>query len=485
MTTNESDCLETGTARNCQEGDKIRSYQELDVTGISGETVALTFSDALEDKIKQKYSKAEKLLLPIALVIGILCDRLLFAPISRNSNNVTTFAGVFWLCYLAFFYGFYWKKLINNRVLWFVAGCSAALCVWNFFFSGKGMNSEFSLLTNLVIPAALMIHAQYLAGDYNLKDAGKIAFAYLFGWFSKPFSGIPALFGATGALFSEDNKSNVKKVALGTIVTVPILCVIIPLLSGADQIFRYYLERIVGIWNFGSIFWHTILVIIAFMLFYSFLWNVGFGTKGLKVQMDSKSVKRIDTIICFIVLGSISVLYAVFCTIQFTYLFAGAGLPDGLTYSEYAREGFAQTVTVCAINLFLFGIFLQFGTKKKVVTGFLTGLLALTSVMLISGAIRLRLYIGAYGLTWLRFLSAWFVLYLAAVVIICAVRMLREKLPAVSLCALLLLGWYVVLGYSNPEAFIERYNYSNNYGYYSDYGGGPIYHDSHDMHLID
>jgi hypothetical protein len=78
--------------------------------------------------------------------------------------------------------------------------------------------------------------------------------------------------------------------------------------------------------------------------------------------------------------------------------------------------------------------------------------------MLVSGSVRLSLYIGVYGLTWLRVWSAWFVIYLIAVVVVCAVRMLRERTPAIALCMLILLGWYVALGYVNPAGMVEKYN---------------------------
>ena len=120
-------------------------------------------------------------------------------------------------------------------------------------------------------------------------------------------------------------------------------------------------------------------------------------------------------------------------------------------------------IAVCSLNLILFGVFLRFGKKSKALTSLLGALLGLTFVMLVSGFMRLNLYINAYGLTWLRLLSMWFIIYLAAVMFICVYRMVKEKLPLVAVCAMLLLGWYVALGYSNPDAFIARYNKS--YGY--------------------
>lgn len=410
--------------------------------------------------VTKEYSTVEKLLLPIAILIGILFDQLMFSPAFLGRGHISIFSGIFWLCYLVIFYLFYWKRLVHNRILWYVAGCSAALCIWQFVFTDNATNQDFRILTYLVIPAVLMAHAQFLYGNYHLKDTKRIVIGWMRGWLVKPFSGISSLFGVMDSLVSGGNKSNVKKAVLGIGITLPLLCVIIPLLSGADQVFGYYFKQIVGRLNFGSLTMHIIVIVFALALFYSFIWNVGFG---IKEECEQRPIVRIDSLICYIVIGSVMLLYILFCIVQFTYLFAGAGLPNAMTYSEYAREGFSQTVTVCAINLLLYGVFFQYSSKSKLISGLLAGLLGVTGVMLFSGFIRLKLYIDAYGLTWLRVISAWFVIYLAIVIIICGIRMFREKLPAIALCALILLGWYVILGYSNPDALIRHYNHSYNY----------------------
>jgi hypothetical protein len=122
------------------------------------------------------------------------------------------------------------------------------------------------------------------------------------------------------------------------------------------------------------------------------------------------------------------------------------------------HQGFAQTVIVCAINLLIFGIFLRFGGKDKVSTILLAGLLALTGIMLLSGFVRMKFYIEACGLTWLRILCAWFILWMAAVIVVCAVRLVYQKLPAIFISALLLLIFYICLGYANPDAIADWYN---------------------------
>lgn len=404
---------------------------------------------------KKDWSLTERLLLPASLLIGILFDRLIAARFASGLWEFASYAAAFWLCYLAIFTLFYAKR--QGWVQWAVALCAVALCVWCLIFEG---NAEYKLLSLLVVPAVLMMHAQLASGEYKLKDAGRITAAWFSGWFVQPFSGIPAIVGVSGSLVSGGRRPVLKKVLIGAGIALPLLCVLIPLLSGADRVFGYWTSSIFSNLDFPSVARHVMIILIAAALFFSFLWNAGFSKRA---AAEKSAAAPIDTVICCIVLGAVSLLYLLFCGVQFTYLFARSGLPGGMTYATYAREGFAQTVAVCAINLLIFGVFLRYGTDKKPVKSLLAGLLGLTGVMLVSGFVRLGLYIDAFGLTWLRLISAWFIVYLAAVLIICSVRMLKEKLPAIALCALLLLGWYVALGYANPDALVDRYNQTNGY----------------------
>jgi len=68
------------------------------------------------------------------------------------------------------------------------------------------------------------------------------------------------------------------------------------------------------------------------------------------------------------------------------------------------------------------------------------------------------LYIDTFGMTWLRLLSAWFIAYLGMVIALCVVRIFKKELPVVGLSAMLLLIWYIALGYLNPDGFIGWFN---------------------------
>jgi hypothetical protein len=412
-----------------------------------------------ENKLRKvnDWSAKEKILIVLSVAIAFFFDRLMTNSLEKFVNGLG-FHAVFWLFYLAGFYAFFWKRVKRDPVLWVVSACVVALCVWNFIPFGR-TNWEFYFLTALVIPGVLMAHAQWSALGLSWKKFDGAVYsifaAWFEGWFLKPFSAIPEFFGVTASMISEENKPVLKRVAQGLLIVFFMMLVIIPLLMGADMVFGYYVRNFFESFSVTSLIFHGISISIATLLFYSFFWNIGYGDNRPH-ELDIRN--EIDKIISTIILGSTILIYTLFCTIQFTYLFARTGLPSHLTYSEYAREGFAQTVAICTINLFIYITFLWRGEKRKSLTVLLGILLALTACMLFSGALRLSLYIETYGMTWLRLLSAWFIIYLAAVTILSAVRLFKKNLPLVGICALLLLIWYVALGFLNPDGFIHWYN---------------------------
>lgn len=412
----------------------------------------VTLNAAAPEKPKREYTARDRILIAAALAVGILFDRLVWMGMWRYQHIVFELNAGFWLCYLVIFYILFWEKVRNNKISWLVAGMCAMLCAWNFIFSFTG---EYGFLTYLVIPNVLMAHAVYSTREIKLKQAGLLAVEWLCGWFIKPFSALPVFFGSISSMTDSGKNTTLKKIIIAVGITLPLMLILLPLLSGADLVFGYYMKKLFFGFNAGSFLGHTVLCFIAGALFYSFLWNLGNG----KIKNPANPLEiSLDKLICGIVLGFVLAVYAAFCAVQFVYLFAGAGLPNGLTYSEYAREGFWQLVVVSGVNLLMFGIFLRYAPRTRWFNVMLASLLAATALLLVSAMLRLGLYIGAYGLTWLRLLSAWFIAYLAVTLVLCGVRMVKEKLPLIAVCALVLLVWYVALGYANPEMLIGNYN---------------------------
>ena len=113
-------------------------------------------------------------------------------------------------------------------------------------------------------------------------------------------------------------------------------------------------------------------------------------------------------------MSAVALLYLFFSGIQVIYLFLGKGsLPEGVTYSSYARQGFFQLLFVAVMNLVMVLMNLKFFKRSRFLNGVLTVICGCTYVMIASAAYRMALYVGEYHLTYLRVLVLWFLLLLA------------------------------------------------------------------------
>ena len=419
---------------------------------------------------KRELQPGEKILLFTAFIAAVLCDRLFFNVAIKQTDNIFYFTAVFEVCFIILFYVCNWGKIYKSALLWVIAGLLILLCAWNFIFDYA---SSYGSLTFVVIPASLMMFTQLAVINHGLKDIGGMVASWFSGWFIKPFCAIAKCIEALSAvLFPKGGKNShiIKKVIAAVVITAPLITLLIFLLSGADKVFGYYTNKIFASFDIGEFILHAFLIAAGFLLFYSFFWN-GRYAKPKCYDNTVKKEYRADNLVVYIILSSVLVLYVLFCAVQFAYLFASAGLPAGISYSEYAREGFAQIVVISGINLIIFGCVLKYGKIHKpeekdwILKIMLYILIAVTAIMLTSGFMRLGLYINTFGMTFLRLISAWFIIYLSLVLVLCAARLIKEKLPLIACCAVLLLFAYTALGYMNPDAFIVKYNLSENSGY--------------------
>ena len=125
----------------------------------------------------------------------------------------------------------------------------------------------------------------------------------------------------------------------------------------------------------------------------------------------AKSVRVVPSTTVHIVLGVVSICYALFILTQIPYFFSAflGKLPAGeLFYSEYARNGFFELGNVVMFNLLLL---LGCNLSSKVsrvdnkILRYLNAILATLTVLLVVTAMsKMGLYIATFGLTVLRVL---------------------------------------------------------------------------------
>ena len=152
-----------------------------------------------------------------------------------------------------------------------------------------------------------------------------------------------------------------------------------------------------------------------------------------------------------------------FVAIQLAFLFGGketAAMSGG--YAEYARSGFFQLVAVAAINLGAVLISASASRPERgakiAMCGLSTLLLALTAVILVSAAYRMRLYVSAYGLSFLRALTFWGMAVIALLMAAAAVKVFRRKFRFWPVLLTVVLVMWLAFSYANIDARVAEYN---------------------------
>ena len=161
-------------------------------------------------------------------------------------------------------------------------------------------------------------------------------------------------------------------------------------------------------------------------------------------------------------LAGLVALFAAFAALQLTTLYGGHDhviRTAGLTYAEYARQGFAQLIAVAALTLAVVAAAVRWAPDGRLLRGLLGALCALTLVVLSSALTRLGLYEEAYGFTRLRFAAHAQILWLGGVfVLLLAAGALRRTawLPrgTVALSALGVLAFAI----ADPDRRIAEHN---------------------------
>jgi hypothetical protein len=164
----------------------------------------------------------------------------------------------------------------------------------------------------------------------------------------------------------------------------------------------------------------------------------------------------------------LDLLFLVFVVVQLTVLFGGHDHvlgTAGLTYAEYARQGFWQLIAACALTSAVIGGTMRFarpsGRRDLVLRdALLAVLVALTLVVLASAVHRLGLYEDAFGLTRSRLAAESFCFALAGFfgLLICArvVPAVRARLATVAVSGAA--AALVVFSASNPDARVASRN---------------------------
>ncbi len=331
---------------------------------------------------------------------------------------------------------------------------------------------------------ALLLGILFLHGSFG----DRIAFdrplfhAELFvSYFARPFLAIAKPWTEAGELRKtaqtdpeagkkrKQTKTVLLQVFLALLVAVPLLVLLTALLSASDPVFGKILSPIAHLldsFRFSTLFGKAVVFLVVLPFVASAVWSYRNKMTLIPVTDLSADQKRFTIPAAFSVtiLGLVDLLYLVYDGVQFLYLFGGmkGDLPAGLTYAEYARNGFFELAFVSFINVGILLLSIKLTDRKGdmgIVSRVLSCiLLLLASVQLVSAFSRMRLYIDVYGLTILRYFVVAFMILLA---VYFAALLVKEFLPKFPLFRVMFFGGVlalVLLNFSMPDLRIAQYN---------------------------
>ncbi len=259
-------------------------------------------------------------------------------------------------------------------------------------------------------------------------------------------------------------------VVLGLVISLPILCIVGLLLLSADAAFAGVFEKIlyVDFWNFDGLkfIWN-----VGWMMILMFFFSYGLTSFLCKRKYKDMPQERVqtDALLAITILVPLALLYVIFCGFQIFCLFGGNFHMEGMTYAEYAREGFFELMVVCVINLVMVLLGYAYFRKNALLNALLTVVSVCTYVMIASSAMRMILYIKYYYLTFLRIFVLWTLVVLAILLVGVIISIYNRRFPLFRYSMVVVTLCYLVLSFSHPDYWIAKCNISQIGNENSDY----------------
>lgn len=323
------------------------------------------------------------------------------------------------------------------------------------FFTASDVIFRFNRWAVIMLSVVFILHQIYDDSKWNIgKYMGAIityllsscccigyAFSHLFCYFKNVKSRRMKMLGM---------------ILLGIIVGVPMVIILASLLSEADMVFEnmfeQFLDNYMNPWVICQIIFKMAVGTIGI---YSLI--CGAAVKNMKEDVkDKRNAQPVAAISCMAI---IAVVYLIFCGVQIIYLFLGQGtLPDGVTYSDYARQGFFQLLTVALINLVMVLCCIKYFKRSRILNGILLVICLCTYIMIGSAVYRMLLYVGQYQLTFLRIFVLWFLAMLSILMIGVTVIIYRNEFPLFKHCLVTITVFYLIFAWMRPDYVIASYN---------------------------
>ena len=256
----------------------------------------------------------------------------------------------------------------------------------------------------------------------------------------------------------------IRQIIKAICITVPIVVIIILLLSSADEIFGSIFTKIIqSIFNslshiqMGDFVVRLILIVCAFIYLLCFFDYITFRYEKEDGKETTMTEVK-DNFTIKVLLGTLNIIYLIFCIIQVKSLF----MRDvNINYAQYARQGFFQLMIVSLINLVT--ILIAKNREKeqnynKYIRIMCLLMVAFTFIILLSSAVRMYFYESIFGYTLLRLL-VYCSLFTEAILLIPTIMyIIDKKINLVKTYLTIVIIIYVCINFANFDNIIAKRN---------------------------
>ena len=277
-------------------------------------------------------------------------------------------------------------------------------------------------------------------------------------------------------MFSKREKSASSKktkyflhIFLGLLIGTPFIMTVIFLLSSADATFKNIFDNLFNLdisvpKNIVTLIWSLPMATYLYALIYGS--SIEDNSKSFNIDRFNKTMDNaasIPRLSLYTVNAVICCFYILFIGIQAIYFIdiLGGSLPADFTYSDYARRGFFELLTVALINI-VFIVVAKILSVKNENNKYMRIHVLLNSILtlvLISVAFaKMYLYISTYGLTTLRIIPSVFMIFLCFVFAFIIMGEFKRNFPVTKLSFYAGNILFVLLCLANIDAVVAKYN---------------------------
>ena len=331
-----------------------------------------------------------------------------------------------------------------------------------------GSSGYFRMWNTMALMALLPLHAVGLSGGQRLPWWRP---AMLWERFCLLLSGFFSRLGAFPAALTPGKPGAGRRagpLVLGCAGAAALLAVLVPNLARADALFDAATANLRALLrlHFTEAAAKTVAAAVMTPFFFSLRYSLR-HPRPLR-QPTEKARRGIDGLVFAVMLTAAAAVYLLFLAVQTAGVLGGAAYlaERGLSYAEWARSGFFQMVRVTGINLALLLSAVHWSRREGAAwraVRLLSALLTAESLLLLlSAAVRMTLYVDAYGLSFKRLLTYWGMGMMALFLLAAARKVLR---PDFRFCRvafpLALAGWLLIncvpLDYLTARDQVDRY----------------------------